>query len=90
MGQNGVDVIESPAAKKVFDLAIECKNVETLNVFTTFWEHYEKYRNEPSLKLLVHAKNRAIPLVTMTWEQFLNLLGEAKGITRKCESEETK
>jgi hypothetical protein len=74
MGQAGVDLILSPAAKKVMDLAVECKNVERLQVVPTFNEHYEKYKNEPSLKLLVHGKNRTEPLVTMRFEEFVNLL----------------
>jgi len=69
MGQNGVDVILSPAAKKVFNLSVECKNVEKLNVPTVFQEHYEKYP-DASLKLLVHCRNRVEPLVTLRLEDF--------------------
>lgn len=75
MGQNGVDVILSPAARRVFDLDIECKNQESLNVTTEFKKHWEKYMNRPSLKMLVHTKNFGTPLVTIRWEDFLTLLG---------------
>lgn len=74
MGQNGVDVILSPAAQKVFDFEIEAKCVEKLQVVPTFWEHYDKYKDKKGLKLLIHSKNRSLPLVTMTWEQFLGLI----------------
>lgn len=74
MGQNGTDIILSPAAKRVIDIAVECKNVEKLQVVPTFNEHYERYKHEPSLKVLIHGKNRCEPLVTMRFEEFVNLL----------------
>lgn len=74
MGQNGEDIILTPAAKKVFNLIIEAKNVESLNVMTTFKNHYEKYKNKSGLVLLVHKRNRTEPLVTLRWEDFLDLL----------------
>lgn len=74
MGQNGVDLILSPAAKKVFNLSIECKNVEKLNVITTFKEHYDKYAEDSSLKLLIHSKNNSATLVTLNLLDFLELL----------------
>jgi hypothetical protein len=74
MGQSGVDVLLSPAAKKVFPLAIECKNCEKLNVPAIFTEHHEKYKNDNRLKLLIHSKNRSETLVTLRWEDLLELL----------------
>jgi len=79
MGQAGVDVILSPAAKRLCDLAVECKNVEKLQVVPTFNEHYERYKNETSLKVLVHAKNRMEPLVTLRFEEFIGLLKSSLG-----------
>lgn len=74
MGQNGVDVILSPAAQRVFDLLVECKNTEALSVVTTFLTHYNKYASQPGLKLLIHSRNNVKPLVTMQFTDFLNLL----------------
>lgn len=74
MGQNGVDIILSPAAQKVFNLAIECKNVESLNVPKVFEEHYSKYQDSSALKLLVHSKNRSRRLVTIAWADFFILI----------------
>ncbi len=69
MGQSGVDVTLSPAATKVFGkLAIECKNVEALNVVKIFWDHAAKYPGQ--VALLVHKKNKTKPLVTMTLEDW--------------------
>lgn len=73
MGQNGVDVVFSPAAKRVLDLCIEAKNVEALNVVGTFIKHNDLYAKKPGLKLLIHTRNRMQPLVTMLWSDLLEL-----------------
>ena len=74
MGCNGEDVILSPAARKLFDLYIEAKNVEKLNVPSVFWEHFEKYKAKNGLKVLAHSKNRSEPLATIRWVDFLTLI----------------
>lgn len=88
MGVNGVDVVFSPAARRVLgDFSIECKNVERLAVLDTFVEHFAKYADkENSLKLLVHNRNLArakkqqdieknvLPLVTMRLSDFLQFV----------------
>lgn len=74
MGASGVDVVLSPAAKKVYgDLAVECKAVEALNVPGTYFEHAAKY-SHTRLRLLVHKRNAKLPLVTLAWSDFLDLL----------------
>ncbi len=76
MGASGVDVLLSPAAKKLFgELAIECKNCESLNVTKIFHDHAAKY--EGSTSLLVHKRNKTKPLVTITMEDYLTLLERA-------------
>jgi hypothetical protein len=74
MGQAGVDVMLSPAARNLWDLAIECKNCEKLNVHNVFTKHEEKYRDH-LFPLLVHSKNRSHTLVTMRLDNFIELLG---------------
>lgn len=69
MGASGVDVQLSPAANQVFGrLAIECKNVEALNVVTTFHEHAAKY--EGHIPMLFHKKNKTDVLVTLRLKDF--------------------
>jgi hypothetical protein len=80
MGQAGVDIILSPAAQRVFDLAVECKNVENLNVAKVFKEHYAKYEALSALKLLIHTKNHHETLVTMKLNDFISLF--QKGLTK--------
>lgn len=70
MGQNGVDVMFSPAASKVFGkISIEAKNHEKLNVVGVFWQHYNKYKE--TLVLLCHKRNRTEPLVTLRLSDFM-------------------
>jgi hypothetical protein len=76
MGQSGVDVILSPAAKRLFNLAIECKNVEALNVVGVFQGHYTKYKDDPALKLLIHSRNRTETMVTLHWGDLLSFIEE--------------
>ncbi len=74
MGVSGVDVLLSPAADRLFSLAIECKNVERLQVVPTFLEHYGKYEADSRLKILVHGKNKIAPMVTLRFTDFITLL----------------
>lgn len=74
MGVNGTDIVLSPAARKVLNLSIECKNQEHLNAITIFDEHYKKYEKDDSIKLLVHKKNKTPALVTLLWEDFLKFV----------------
>lgn len=79
MGQSGVDVLLSPAAKRIFPLAIEAKNVEALSIPKVFFDHYDKYAASPFLKLLIHNKNhQREPLVTLRLSDLLALF--MKGI----------
>jgi len=73
MGQNGTDVVFSPAARRVVNCSIECKNVEKLNVVTVFLEHFEKYKQDDSLKLLVHSRNHTEPMVTLRLSDFMEI-----------------
>lgn len=74
MGVNGVDVILTPAAKKLFGpLAIECKNVEKLNAVGVFQQHYEKYAAKGMVPLMVHSRNHIEPRVTLLWSDFVRL-----------------
>ena len=76
MGVSGVDIIQSPAAKRVLPLCIECKAVEALNVVGIFQKHYAQYavKDPNGLKLLIHTRNRIQPLVTLRWKDFLDIL----------------
>lgn len=74
MGVNGVDVVLTAAARKVFgELAIECKNVEVLNAVGVFQGHLDKYRPKGKIALMVHSRNHIEPRVTLLWSDFVRL-----------------
>jgi len=87
MGCDGADVILTPAAQRVLPFEIECKNRETLNVTTTFFDYLEKYSDKPSIitgidkertLLLVHSRNKTEPLVTLQWQNFWSIIYRLK------------
>lgn len=76
MGQQGVDIILSPAARSYLNHSIECKKHKRVVVPKLFEEHYDKYKYDASLKLLFHSNDRAEALVTMRAEDFMSILSE--------------
>lgn len=82
MGQNGCDIVLTPAAKQIFPFFIECKKQESLNIWTTFVEHFAKYKDVVGLKLLLHTKNHGIPLATLRLEDLFNLIEENLDLKR--------
>lgn len=76
MGASGVDVVLSPAAQRIYgQLAIECKNVEKLDVAKTYVEHAKKYGEH--YPVLIHSKNNFPVLATMSFSMFVALLEKA-------------
>lgn len=63
----------SPSANKIFNISVEAKNVERLDVRKTFTVHFNKYEKDGRLKVLIHSKNRALTLVTLEFTDFLNV-----------------
>lgn len=76
MGQQGTDIIFSPLAQKIFNHSIECKKHKRVVVPKLFKEHYEKYKNDKSLKLLFHENDRSETLVTVRAADFMKLIEE--------------
>lgn len=74
MGGSGVDIIFSPSANKFFKFDIECKQVEKLNVVSTFNKHARNYSNTGNIPLLIHSKNDSRVLVTMDFNDFISIL----------------
>jgi len=72
MGCSGQDILLSPAAKKIIPYAIECKNQESINIWSSL-EQAEK--NKKDLEpLLVFKRNRTKTYVVMEWEHFLKII----------------
>jgi hypothetical protein len=73
MGAGGEDVQLSPAARKLFPYTIECKSRARIAVY----EWYSQARGHKDHEPLVFIKaNRLEPLVIMSAEHFIKLLGD--------------
>lgn len=72
MGTQGCDIQLSAAALARIPFAIECKNVEALNVWKAFEQARENARSAAS-PMLVISRNRTEPLVVLDFEDFLRL-----------------
>lgn len=76
MGQSGVDILFSPAAKAVFNHSVECKKHAAVRIPYFFADHYKKYKDDDTLKILFSENNRSEPLVTLRAEDFMLLVEE--------------
>jgi hypothetical protein len=74
MGGAGVDTVMSPKAQSLFPYNVECKQVEKLNIHAVYAEHAEKYVGSTLFPIVVHSKNRAQVLVTLSFEDFISLV----------------
>jgi len=73
MGQSGADIRLSPAARKLFPYAVECKNSERWSL--PEWWDQARHNAGDLTPLLVVSRNHTAPLVVMDAEHFFNLLG---------------
>lgn len=73
MGAQGTDVYLSEAARHGFPFAVECKNVEKLNVYEAFDQACEN-ADEDLIALLVIKKNGREPLVVIDADYFFKLV----------------
>ncbi len=83
MGQTGVDIIFSPAARDVFNHDIECKKHAQVRIPAEFKKHYKKYKDKPSLKLLFSENNYSEALVTLQAKDFMVLLNRILDLEEK-------
>jgi hypothetical protein len=73
MGDSGTDIKLSPAARKVFPYAPECKNTEKLAVWAAL-EQAEKNAKQGTYPLLFFKRNRSKMYVAMEVEHFFQLI----------------
>lgn len=72
MGASGTDVLLSTAAKAAFPYYVECKNVESLNVWKAL-EQAENARGEIN-PLLVIRRNNTPAYAVIRFDHFMNLV----------------
>jgi hypothetical protein len=80
MGESGVDVKLSPAARKKIPFSIECKNQEKLNM-TSAWKQTEENVVSGTIPLLVHKKNRTPIMVTLKFSDLLSIIDKAEKLS---------
>lgn len=71
-GATGEDLKLSPAAREIYPLAIECKNVESLNI----WAAYEQacsHVKDDRYPVVFYRRNRSDLMVTLKAEHFMKL-----------------
>lgn len=71
MGQNGEDLLLSPAARRLVPYQIEVKNKATSQIHTYYNQAKEHGKHEP---LVVVKMDRDIPLAIVSLDNFLKLL----------------
>jgi len=73
MGASGEDLLLSPAAREVIPFSIECKNVESINI----WKAIEQASGRGHPPLVVFRRNNVDALVVLPFTTFLELLQSA-------------
>jgi len=79
MGASGEDILLSPAARKIYPLSIECKNVEKINIWKSLEQaeaHAGVYNATPAL---FFKRNRSEAYVAVPAKFLINVLvGQAR------------
>lgn len=88
MGAGGEDVQLSPAARKLFNFSVECKNTEKINV----WEAFNQaIANTPkdSSPILIFKRNRSKLMVCTEFGIFLELVKKNYELMEKIKKTES-
>ena len=72
MGDSGEDVLLSPAARKLFPFATECKNQEKLNIWSSL-EQAEQNAGKHT-PLLIFKRNRSKTYAVLEIQDFIDLI----------------
>lgn len=75
MGESGVDVHLSAAAREAFPFAVECKNVERLNIWKAL-EQAEENAERGVTPLVIFKRNRSLIYCALAFEDLFKLLGD--------------
>ncbi len=77
MGGAGIDIILTPFAKKLIPFDIECKNKESLSIWSAI-EQAEENSTEGRIPMVVFKKNKKKPYCAISLENFMNLIYNKK------------
>ena len=85
MGESGIDVKLSEAARRVFPYAVECKNVEKVNIWAAIKqaEDHAKQDKKACLRpLVVLLRNHGVPHVVLSLHDFFDIQTDAQRLSR--------
>ena len=71
MGAPGEDIQLSPAARKIYPVSVECKNVEKLNIWGALDQASENAGD--NYPIVVFKKNGRAPHVAISFEKFMEI-----------------
>jgi hypothetical protein len=72
MGMSGADIVLSPAARKLINYSIECKNQETLPLWKSLQQAADNAGEQ--IPLLIFKRNHSKTYVTLEWDKFMDML----------------
>lgn len=87
-GVTGPDLTFSKEARYRYPLAVECKNVERLNVFEALAQAKSHQRNDDEIPTLVFTRNHEELYVAMRLQDLLELLQREKAVGMTLASSE--
>lgn len=73
MGESGIDIILSPAAKKLIPFDIESKNQERLNIWAALSQAKANAQDD-RIPAVVFSRNRSPDYIALPFDAFLDLL----------------
>ena len=76
MGAPGEDLLFSPAARKVYPISVECKNVEKLNIWNAIDQAKENSKNHRPV--VMFTKNKEKEWVAIEFSYFMELVHGTK------------
>jgi hypothetical protein len=75
MGESGKDIHLSPAAKRKFNFAVECKNQEKLNIWSSL-KQCEENTDDGSKGLLIFKRNHSKTYACLELDDLMAILKE--------------
>ena len=76
MGESGIDIQLSPAARKKFPWAVECKNQEAIGIWKCLKQAEDAAKDESLKPLLIFKRNRTKTYAVLEFDKLLELLDE--------------
>jgi hypothetical protein len=73
-GVTGRDLKLSPAAREIYPLAIECKNVEALNIWAAYEQAKKHAEGSTDFPIVFFKRNKSELMVTLLAEDFMKLV----------------